>query len=90
MYKIIAKFGPILYVAAIIVTTVVLTIRDANNNLIKEGTIMIALTANAVVGARESYLEAGFDDYLSKPIELKALGEMLIKHLPEELVKYGK
>ena len=29
---------------------------------------VIALTANAIVGATEMYIEAGFDDYLSKPV----------------------
>ncbi|MBR4515286.1 MAG: response regulator [Lachnospiraceae bacterium] len=44
---------------------------------------MIVLTANAVVGAREKYLENGFDDYLSKPMVLADLSGMLKKHLPE-------
>ncbi len=52
--------------------------------LIKEGCPVIALTANAVVGAREKYLEAGFDDYLSKPVEVAALERMLEKHLPAD------
>ena len=56
--------------------------------LIPEGTTVVALTANAVVGARESYLEAGFDDYLSKPVEVKALEEVLAKYLPQEIVSY--
>ena len=56
--------------------------------LIPEGCYVIALTANAVVGARESYLEAGFDDYLSKPIEVKALESILSKYLPPEKVGY--
>lgn len=47
---------------------------------------IIALTANAVVGAKEFYLEAGFEDYLSKPIEPDKLEDMLIKYLPKELV----
>ena len=51
---------------------------------------MIALTANAVVGARESYLEAGFEDYLSKPIEVEKLEEKFEKHLPAELVEWRK
>ena len=50
--------------------------------LIREDCPVIALTANAVVGAREKYLEAGFDDYLSKPVEVAALERMLEKHLP--------
>ena len=53
--------------------------------LIAEGTVIIALTANAVVGAKEFYLEAGFDDYLSKPIEIEQLEAMLAKYLPENL-----
>ncbi len=52
--------------------------------LIKEGTTVIALTANAVNGAKEEYLAAGFDDYLSKPIEVDKLEAMLLLHLPEE------
>ena len=52
--------------------------------LIPPYTTMIALTANAVVGARESYIEAGFKDYLSKPIELKELVKKLKQYLPSE------
>ncbi|MCM1047728.1 MAG: ATP-binding protein [Clostridiales bacterium] len=47
---------------------------------------IIALTANAVVGAREFYLKEGFEDYLTKPIESEKLEDMLIKYLPHELV----
>lgn len=51
-----------------------------------KNTIVIVLTANAVVGVREFYLSQGFDDYLSKPISGRRLEEMLLKYLPEELV----
>lgn len=47
---------------------------------------VIALTANAVVGAKQFYLDAGFEDYLTKPIEPEKLEDMLIKNLPKELV----
>ncbi len=42
-------------------------------------TPVIALTANAVEGAREEYVHAGFNDYLSKPIDSKIL-EIMIRH----------
>ena len=47
-------------------------------------TPIIILTANAILGAREEYMKAGFSDYLSKPIQEKALYAMLMKHLPKD------
>jgi signal transduction histidine kinase/ActR/RegA family two-component response regulator len=47
---------------------------------------IIALTANAVSGAREMFLASGFSGFLSKPIEPKALAEILLRWLPENLV----
>ncbi len=48
---------------------------------------VIALTANAISGVRSMYLEAGFDNYLSKPIVGSALEELLCKYIPEEKLK---
>ena len=51
---------------------------------------VIAMTANAVVGAKEIYLESGFDGYISKPVDLELLGEILFKYLPTELVTFTR
>jgi len=44
---------------------------------------VIALSANAVLGAREMFLQNGFDDFLSKPIDMTKLHEILVKWIPE-------
>lgn len=44
----------------------------------------ICLTANAISGAREQYIEAGFDDYLTKPIDSIKLEELIQSYLPKE------
>ena len=46
----------------------------------------VALTANAVSGAKEMYLKAGFTDYLSKPVDGKKLEMLLLEKLPKEKV----
>ena len=64
------------------------TLKEAmamDNNLSKNSP-MIALTANAISGAREQLIAAGFTDYLSKPINVKAMEEMLTKYLPPEKI----
>lgn len=47
-------------------------------------TPVIILTANAIHGAREAYLEKGFTDYLSKPVTGDALETALAMYLPRE------
>ncbi|MCR4786972.1 MAG: response regulator [Lachnospiraceae bacterium] len=53
---------------------------------INSDTPVICLTANALTGARQKYMEAGFNDYLTKPIDSVLLEEMVISYLPEEKV----
>ncbi|MDR0355674.1 MAG: response regulator [Deltaproteobacteria bacterium] len=45
---------------------------------------IISLTANAVAGARESLLDQGFDDYMSKPIEMGDLNSLMDKWVPHD------
>jgi CheY-like chemotaxis protein len=45
---------------------------------------IIALTANAVSGMKEMFLEQGFNDFLSKPIEIAKLDELIEKWTPAE------
>ncbi|MDR3256035.1 MAG: response regulator [Synergistaceae bacterium] len=46
---------------------------------------IVALTANAVSGRREMFLENGFNDYLSKPIEISKLNELIERWVPCEM-----
>ncbi len=50
-------------------------------------TPVIALTANALSGARESYLKEGFADFLTKPIDAELLERTVLTYLPEKLVQ---
>lgn len=60
-------------------------IRGMNERYYQEVPI-IALTANAVNGAREMFLANGFNDFLPKPIEIGMLDRMLRAWLPQECV----
>jgi two-component system sensor histidine kinase/response regulator len=46
-------------------------------------TAIVAMTAEAMIGAREKCIEAGMDDYIAKPVRLEDMVEALRKWLPE-------
>jgi CheY-like chemotaxis protein len=58
-------------------------IRELEGEYFKKVPI-IALTANAIVGMREMFLDNAFNDYLAKPIELSKLNEILEKWIPQK------
>lgn len=58
----------------------------AMENNLSKGAPMIALTADAISGTRERLLDAGFKDYLTKPIDAKLMEEILIDFLPAKKV----
>jgi len=47
---------------------------------------IVALTANAIGGAREMFLEEGFQEYVAKPIEMTHLERVLRKYIPEDKI----
>ena len=53
---------------------------------LNKDTKTVVLTANAVAGSREIYLDAGFDDYLTKPLDITTLEKTVEKFLPPEKV----
>ena len=49
---------------------------------------IIVMTANAVLGSREMYLDAGFTDYISKPVYYEELERLITKYLPDGMYTY--
>ena len=61
-----------------------MTLKKMNRLGILMGTPVIALTADAIVGARDNYLSMGFSDYVSKPVKYERLEHVLKKYIPKE------
>ena len=59
--------------------------KEMEGNLCKE-TPVIMLTANAIMGAKEQYLAAGFDDFLAKPIDQTKLERLMMHWMPQEKI----
>jgi two-component system sensor histidine kinase/response regulator len=57
-------------------------IRDHQNSMCARVIPIVAMTANAMKGDREKCLQAGMDDYISKPIDPRQLQRLLSKWLP--------
>ncbi len=62
------------------------TLRKIKEDELAVGTVFIALTANAIHGAKQTYLEAGFDDYLSKPFLGHDIEKCLFSHISESMI----
>ena len=59
-------------------------IRNRQSAVLNHQIPIIAMTANAMQGDRDKCLEAGMDDYVSKPVSPQSLAEVLRKWLPKE------
>ena len=62
------------------------TLEEIKAEKLCEHTTVVMLTANAIVGEEDKYLEMGFDDFLSKPILPYVLDRIMLKHLPKEKI----
>lgn len=62
--------------------------RDSESNA-NRFTPIIVMTANAITGAREEYAKAGFDGYISKPVNPDRLEKMLHDYLPADKLFAG-
>ncbi|MCR5476410.1 MAG: response regulator [Lachnospiraceae bacterium] len=60
------------------------TLKELKERGLLNGTPVIALTADAIIGARENYLAKGFTDYLSKPVKYDKLEQILRECIPKE------
>jgi len=61
-----------------------LEMRNEELGIQKKPIPIVALTANAVVGMREMFIENGFNDFISKPVDVSKLDEILNRWIPEE------
>ena len=62
-------------------------LREIKKRKLCPETPVIVLTANAIAGEKEMYLDAGFVDYLSKPILGRQLKQIIRYWLPDELIE---
>ncbi len=60
-------------------------IRERNGKFFQKVPV-VALTANAIGGAREMFLSEGFQDFVAKPVEVSTLERVLKKFIPEERI----
>ena len=51
--------------------------------------VIVAISANAIRGIKDRFLEQGFQDYISKPIEIPMMENVLKCYLPKEMVVEG-
>ncbi len=63
------------------------TLDKIREDHLADDTPVIALTADAIVGARDNYIKEGFSDYLSKPVMYDALEAIMLKHLDRSLIQ---
>ena len=62
-------------------------IRSANSAVANPQVPIIAMTAHAIEGDRQKCLEAGMNDYVSKPVSPQSLAEVLKQWLPKAVVQ---
>ncbi len=60
------------------------TLRAMKERDLLHDTPVIALTADAIIGAKENYIAKGFTDYLSKPVKYENLEKLLRYYIPQE------
>ena len=62
------------------------TLHHIKQSSINTDTLTVVLTANAISGARQMYLDEGFDAYLSKPVDGEKLEKLLYDMLPDDII----